>query len=212
LTAAQREQLLAELGFNWRTTGDYLIVSKETLRAISFGALRDAKLSDTACAVLSVTPDERASVDATAQSLNAALGDWTRTHAQREDPSGDVVAKYTLPTDADFSQSLSNQFASSVVGTLGDERGELLLQYAHQWMSELGMENPGSQTLTVSRYPNGDTSRLSFSVSQSTGAMMSTDVSPYQPFPPAFQPLFPNGWSDLAQREGFALPPSFGGK
>jgi hypothetical protein len=38
---------------------------------------------------------------------------------------------------------------------------------------------------------------------------MSTDVSPYQPFAEAFLPLFPNGWPDLAQREGFELPKGF---
>lgn len=38
---------------------------------------------------------------------------------------------------------------------------------------------------------------------------MSTDVNPWQPFPEAFRPLFPGGWKELAEREGFELPKSF---
>ena len=38
---------------------------------------------------------------------------------------------------------------------------------------------------------------------------MTTDVSPHQNIPPAFLPLFPNGWPDLARREGFELPKEF---
>jgi hypothetical protein len=38
---------------------------------------------------------------------------------------------------------------------------------------------------------------------------LSTYVSPHQPFPETFRPLFPGGWVDLAQREGFELPAEF---
>jgi hypothetical protein len=33
--------------------------------------------------------------------------------------------------------------------------------------------------------------------------------SPFQQFPEVFRSLFPGGWTDLAQREGFELPKEF---
>lgn len=208
LSAAQSEQLLAELGFNWKSTGDYLVVSKDTLRAVSLEGIRGMKLNEAAAAVLALTPDERANVDALTQSLGQSYQNWAATHAQRAEPGGKVVAQYTLPADADFSQSLSGQFTNGVLSALGGERGNLLLQYSSSWMHDLGMEGNESTTLTLSRY-GADNARLNFTLKSSNGNNMSTDVSPYQPFPQAFLPLFPNGWKDLANREGFSLPKSF---
>src|SRR5689334_14782706 len=45
LSSAESEQLLAELGFNWNTTGDYLIVSKKSLAGISFDGMKGVKLT-----------------------------------------------------------------------------------------------------------------------------------------------------------------------
>lgn len=208
LTAAQSEQLLAELGFRWNSTGDYLVVSKDTLRAVDLKAVHDMKLRDAACAVLAVTPDERAGIDAMTQSLGESYKTWAEAHVQRSEPAGDIVANYTLPVDSAFFLSLSNQFTSGVMTALGEERGNLLLSYAQSWMTELGLEGDGASTLTVKRYQGGDESRLNFA-SEYSGNSISSDVSPYQPFPGAFLPLFPNGWADLAQREGFELPKSF---
>jgi hypothetical protein len=209
LSPAQSEQLLAELGFNWASTGDYLIVSKDTLRAISVSGLRGTRLNQTACDVLAITPDERANIETTTQALVDQYKAWAQEHIRREEPSGDIVAKYTLPQDSALSQSLSNSFASGITATLGQERGNLLLDYCSSWMMELGLGGGGGNSiLTVKRYGSGDDSHLSLVLDYS-GSHMSTDVSPYQEFPGAFLPLFPNGWPDLAQREGFALPKSF---
>src|SRR5262249_55454934 len=120
-----------------------------------------------------------------------------------------VVAKYILPADPDFSLSLSNNFVTGTLGTLGRERGNLLLDYARSWMQELGLGGTGgANSLTVTRYPSGSEVHYGFELKYS-GNVMTTDVSPYQEFPPAFLPLFPNGWLDLAQREGFELPKEF---
>ena len=40
-------------------------------------------------------------------------------------------------------------------------------------------------------------------------SMMTCGLSPWQPLPKAFAPLFPGGWEELAQREGFELPEEF---
>ena len=38
---------------------------------------------------------------------------------------------------------------------------------------------------------------------------MTTTISPWQPFPEAFRAIFPGGWRDVAEREGFKLPQAF---
>src|ERR1051325_8652248 len=63
LSADDTEKLLAELGFDWDSTGDYLIVSKDSLRKVQLDPIRDNRLSDIAAAVLAVTPAERAALD-----------------------------------------------------------------------------------------------------------------------------------------------------
>src|SRR5262249_35750777 len=59
LSPAQREQLLEELGFNWNTSGDFLVVSKDTLRGVSLEALRGGQVTPVAANVLALTTDER---------------------------------------------------------------------------------------------------------------------------------------------------------
>jgi hypothetical protein len=76
-------------------------------------------------------------------------------------------------------------------------------------MNDLGMNGGGEPTtLTVKRHQAG---HLNVEVGNAHGSM-STEVSPYQPFPTAFAPLFPNGWTDLAAREGFELTKDFQAK
>lgn len=209
LSPSQSERLLAELGFNWGNSGDYLIVSKDTLRAISLEGMRGTKLNNTACQVLATTPAECAAIEGTAQALMENYKTWAAAHVQRQEPSGDVVAKYALPADPDFSQSLSNNFANAVLTSLGEERGNLFLDYARSWMLDLGLEGgSGDNSLTVKRNQLGNEPHLSYELRYS-GNIMNTEVSPYQEFPLAFRPLFPNGWSDLAEREGFELPKAF---
>jgi len=71
LSPAQSEKLLAELGFNWNTTRDYLVVSKDSLKRVSLSAMKDMRLTDVACKVLAITPEERSTIEATTQQLAA---------------------------------------------------------------------------------------------------------------------------------------------
>lgn len=212
LSPAQREKSLAELGFNWDTTGDYVVVSKNTLQHIRLDGMKGMKLSDVASQVLAITPEERAAINSMTEQVSADYKNWAETNMQRVTPSGDVVAKYTLPPDPQFSQSLSNMFAGAVISTLGSERGQLLLDYSRSWMVAMDMRSyvnpPAPTTMTISRYGSGADYHLRVEVNQG-GNTMGTDVSPWQPFPRAFQPLFPGGWRDLAVREGFQLPKQF---
>jgi hypothetical protein len=176
------------------------------LHAISVAGVQGTKVSQNACDVLAITPEERAQIDAAAQSLMDQYKSWALAHVQRAEPAGDVVAKYSLPQDSDFSLSLSNSFVSGVMDALGEQRGKLLLGYSDDWMTALGMDG-GDSSLTVKRYQFGDETHFNYVV-ENAGSSMSSSVSERN-FPEAFLPLFPNGWTDLAAREGFVLPKTF---
>ena len=62
-SVAEREQFLAELGFNWNTTGDYIIVSKKSLNDISFDGMEGAGLTEAAIAILAITPEEQVAIE-----------------------------------------------------------------------------------------------------------------------------------------------------
>ncbi|HWQ92004.1 MAG TPA: hypothetical protein VN673_10060, partial [Clostridia bacterium] len=205
LSAAQTEQLLAELGFNWNTTGDYLVVSKTTLSTTTLGGMEGARISDAACQVLAITPAERNTIEATTQQLAAEYDAWAQAQIQREEPTGDIVAKYSIPTDPAFSLSLSNRFVDTLRSTLGEERSSLLKKYSYSWMNDIGVFRDDPVTLTVKRYMAGNVPRFNMELRQNRGGM-SCDVSPWQPLPIPFRPIFPGGWADLARREGFDLP------
>jgi hypothetical protein len=208
LSPAQSERLLAELGFNWHSQPDYVIVSKESLKGISVSGMAEMNLAEGACKVLAITRGERAAIEEAAQQLVAEYQSWAQASVRREEPAGDVLAKYTMTPDSAFSQSLSNRFTEAVVGALGPERGQLLRDYASDWMDTVGMRGGEPVTLTINRYLAGDTPRLKMQISQGS-ATISTDVSPDRLLPVAFRRVFPGGWTELAQREGFKLPKEF---
>jgi hypothetical protein len=229
LSVTESEQLLAELGFSWNTTGDYLIVSKKSLAGISFDGMKGVKLADVARAVFAITPAEQGEIETMTQQLGDARTAWAKEHVQRTEPSGDVLAQYSLPVDAEFSRSQLAVFTNGIFNALGNERGQWLQNHSIGWMMDVGLRNgqdfskipeelraamPTAEyetqptTLTVERYKSGDEWRMNYRLKQAGNSMM-TSVSPWQPFPEAFRPIFPGGWEDLAQREGFELPKEF---
>jgi hypothetical protein len=205
LTPEMRERLLAELGFNWNSAGNYVVVNKDSLPKLRMDAVRGDRLTDTVCNVLAIKPEERTAIESVMARLADELKTWVRSHTQRTEPHGDVVAQYTLPLDAEFSQSRSNTLAAAVIGALGTERGRLMLDYASYWMFDAQMRGAGSTTLAVRRPADGP-ERLSFQVNTPNGGYNGALVNPFQQFPEAFCTIFPGGWTDLAQREGFELP------
>ncbi|MCX6925729.1 MAG: hypothetical protein NT154_21330, partial [Verrucomicrobia bacterium] len=181
------------MGYNWGTTGEYVVVSKDILTRLSLLPMQGTRLTQVFCDVLAITPDERAGVEALAQDLTETYRGWATEHLQREQPGGDVLAKYSLPADPEFSGSLSNHLTLGVMTLLGEERGSYFLYYGHSWLLAMGMYGGGSRTLTVFRQQQGDQARLLFRV-QSPTILLTSRVSPSNPFPEAFLPLFPNGW------------------
>ena len=189
-----RERLLEELGFNWQSSADFIVVSKETVRAIGMQAILRGKLTDMAATVLALTPEERGQIEAAVQRVQTVFKDW-------------VLAHYTLPGDPAMSQSLSNNFATALSDALGKERTELFLPSASKWMvREIGLVEQAVK-LIIKRDLAGNETRLKAEVEYQSGR----PISGYFPqqrniFPRAFRPVFPNGWADVAKREGFELP------
>ena len=202
-----RERLLEELGFNWQSSADFIVVSKETVRAIGMQAILRGKLTDMAATVLALTPEERGQIEAAVQRVQTVFKDWVLAHVERTEPKGDVLAHYTLPGDPAMSQSLSNNFATALSDALGKERTELFLPSASKWMvREIGLVEQAVK-LIIKRDLAGNETRLKAEVEYQSGR----PISGYFPqqrniFPRAFRPVFPNGWADVAKREGFELP------
>jgi len=229
LTAAETEQLLAELGFNWNTTGDYLIISKKSLSGISFDGMKGVKLSDAAIATLAITPSERSAIETMTRQLGDTRAAWAKEHVQRTEPSGDIVAQYSLPAYTDLAQSQLAIFTNGIVSALGAQRAQWLQDHSDRWMEDTGLRagpdfskvppellanlppdavQPKPTTLKLIRYQSGDDWYINCQLEQA-GGNMTCGISPWQPFPEAFKSLFPGGWKELAEREGFELPKNF---
>ncbi len=109
-SAAECEQLLAELDFNWHTTGDFLIISKKSLDEISFDGMQRAKLTLVVRTVLAITPSEQAAIENMTRELSETRAAWVKEHVQRTEPSGNVLAQYSLTEEREFSQSQRGGF------------------------------------------------------------------------------------------------------
>lgn len=224
-----RERLFEELGFNWKSSDDFIVVSKETIHDISMMAIQDGKLTEVASTVLALTPAERSQVEAAMQRVQTDFNDWARSHTERIEPKDNVVADYTFHNDPtersephddivarytfhnDPTLSVSNRFAAGLHEAVGRERAELILYSARNYFVDIGIGR-GDRILKVSRYLVGNETRYKFKTSDWDGtewlgsSESPSDVSKGGWFPPAFRPFFPNGWSDVAQQEGFELP------
>jgi hypothetical protein len=193
LTPELRDSLREELGFDWKSSPDFIVVSKDTVRDLQMVVIRDSKLTDIAVTVLALTPGERGQVEAAMQRVQTDFKEWALAHLERTEPKDDVVAQYTLPNDP--TMSVSNNFAIGVFDALGRERAELVLASARNWMIDIGISRE-PKTMIVKRYVAGNEQRLNDG---------RDDLSECR-FPPTFLPVFPNGWADVAKREGFELP------
>ncbi len=201
LTPELRAGLLEELGFNWQSSEDYVVVSKETVRDIQITATKDGKLTDIAATVLAMTPAERAEVEGSIQRLRTDFADWASSHVERSEPKGEVVAQYTLPS----AMSLSNNFAAGVFQAVGKERAQLIVWSAWDRLRRVIGYDWDPWTLIVKRHGVGDEQRLEFETSSPILTNGPYSLSDHA-VPRAFLPIFPNGWADVAKREGFELP------
>jgi hypothetical protein len=71
-----RERVFEELGFNWPSSADYIVVSKETIRDVMMQSIEGDKLTAVAVAVLAITPEERDQVEAAMLRVRTAFHEW----------------------------------------------------------------------------------------------------------------------------------------
>jgi len=205
-----RERVLEELGFNWQSSPDSIVVSKQTLRDLRLrGQMGGGKPSDLVATVLALTPAERGQVEAAVAGVNTEFKDWALAHLERHEPKDDIVAHYSLAGDPAMSQSISNRFAATVFAAIGRERAEVIRSSARDWMFNLGVLNwmtlTQPTTIMVKRYVDGD-GQVWFGKPGGGGRAPQYDLSLRSSFPVMFRPIFPNGWADVAKQEGFELP------
>lgn len=203
LPPALRERVFEELELNWRSSSDFVWVTKQTLRELNLRAVTDGKLSEVAGTVYALSPEERVQVEWALQQVPTYFREWVVARVERIEPKDDVLAHYTLPLDPTF--SVTNKVATALANAVGRDRGELILRAVRQSMWELNLGRKPS-SLIVRREQSGGESRLKLEAWDMKFAGY-TGFLPDCRFPEAFRPLFSNGWADLAVREGFELPP-----
>jgi hypothetical protein len=214
-----RERLWEELGFNWRSSPDYVVVSKQTVRDLQMEAIRSGKLTDAAAIVLALTPGERGQMDAATQRVRTEFNDWVFAHVERSDATNELRVKYISP-DAALRLSVRSNFEAAVFRALRTNRAEFVGPSATSWMNGIGLPDYGYQTsMVIEREAAGNQQRLKAEISHfNPGEIMRSPggiQSGYLPeckFPDAFRCTFPNGWADVAEREGFELPKESKGK
>jgi hypothetical protein len=211
LTPELRERVLEELGFNWQSSADFIVVSKETVREIGMQekmVIQHGKFTDLASVVFALMPEERSQVEAAMQRVQTDSTDWALSHLERSEPKDDVVAQYTMPGDPAMLQSIYSNFTNGVLQALGRERAELLT--ASAWRAIRGTPPDKPTTMFIRRYLAGNEQRLKVQIQDKWGDASPRDLwrGPYHgvTFPDVLWPIFPNGWDDVAKREGFELP------
>ena len=215
LSPELRQRVLAELGFNWKFSPDFVVVSKQAVRDLQMRAVYlGGELADAAATVLTLTSAERGQVEAALQRVERDFKDWVLSHVERGEPANDVLAHYTLPQAPAMSQSISNSFAAAITGALGHERAELILPTAQDWMKRLNLYDCDDKPMImiVRRSGANGEARLTVEVSLPNvrGGFRPRDLlnsfGEFVPFPEVYRIVFPNGWADVAKREGFELP------
>jgi hypothetical protein len=209
---AVSETLLSELGFNWNTTGDYLVISKATLFSLGMDGMKNGKLSDTAMQALAIQPTEKAVIDALAQQTSEKLRQWVTANVRREEPTEkDYLMQLTIPGSSELSQSMRSGLTNGLVTVLGPDRGQAMIRYAGQWMYEMCMSPVSSDPVVIQLHRIGHMGHglESEVVVRRGGNVQSTRMDPRVAVPPIVSMLYPGGWEDLAAREGIELSDKF---
>jgi hypothetical protein len=197
-------ELRKQLDIGWDSSPDYVLVNKQILKRLQYERFSSEDTSEEANDLLGLSPAEQSSLRSVLDHVRASLC----LKVVRTEPKGDVVAQYSVPVpDPVFNQSVSNQFAAEIAGVVGQERVEMLLPDAwHQVRSSLGVPKP--ETMTIRRsMVDGEPDLI---CEMKRGDEISTSPVRFARYPLSWlTTLFPGGWEELAQREGFDLPERF---
>lgn len=197
-------ELRQQLGIGWRSLPDYVLVSKRAIGRLPYSRLNaNGNLTETACGLLGISPQERTVANSVLQrSLNQSLD------VKFSAPSGDIVAQYTIvPSDPGSELSLSNNLAGGLTEVLGSERSSLLFPNIWpEFKSHIGPPEP--ETITVRQSMVDGQPDLTWEASRGNTVVFSEPVR-YAHYPAWFLEIFPGGWQTLADRAGFQLPSRF---
>ena len=204
-------ELRALLALPPNLSADCVLISKPSLQALQpRGPGRDDKLPDALCGILSLSPEQRQVIDSALSDSHAEFSDWAKQNLQRQGPQGDTLVRYTIPPN-DAANAITNRLMAKLSETLGDERTELFYQFADGWFQvQNGYLGTITNTLSVLRRVDNNGQPALFYHLTREGPLSTLGEGPnrIQPqfFPPAWLNVFPGGWAEVAQREGFDLP------
>jgi hypothetical protein len=211
MSSEMRRAFLAGLGFTWQSSDNYVLVHKAALKGVRPNLFKMggkvAELADLACAILSIMPEERQQVDVAFANSWDEFAALAKANIQRDGPSGQMLVRFMIPGSDQIAHILTNHLFSNIAGAIGSERAELLGSFAVAggWLPAsyfAGVTN----TLAVLQQPGtGGKSEL---LCQRSGRSEGTTKIDPQHFPPLWEKIFPGGWTEIAQREGFELPQS----
>ncbi|MEO7300144.1 MAG: hypothetical protein ABI042_16390 [Verrucomicrobiota bacterium] len=215
-TPETQERILANFGSGENSSDNYVLVSKAALTNSVLKPLKNfpntEKLTDAVRGVLAITPEERQSVESIFAEAFDALGDWAKANVQREAESGDMLARYTIPADSAFAQMQTNKLFSNISAVIGEERGELMRKFfQHNRIYSDGGIGDGTNILSIHRISASPGFGYRAGRKWDRSETINTYPEPIKPnrFPAAFRFIFPGGWEELAQREGWELPKDF---
>jgi len=208
-----QDRILAGFGPGGNSSSSYVLVSKAALKKTTLKPLKTfpngEKLTAEVRGVLAITPEEQVSVEAAFAEAFAAVATWAKANVQREGPSGDFIVRYTIPTDPVFEQTVTNKLFSTVNAAIGDERGELLRSFFETWrIYEDGAIGERTNIFSIHRISEKGELGYRSGWKWANAEAINTFPEPIKidRFPYAFLFVFPGGWAEFAQREGF-LPP-----
>src|SRR5437867_6581959 len=199
--------LRVALGMPWGEFSDNVLVSKATLPQLTMSAVgRGDRASQTLCAVLAITPEEQQGVESALLAAHEGFASWARAHVQREEPSEETLARYTIPASAELSQSLTNQLLSALVSVLGPERTDFLENYSYDWLRMyMGFLGAVTNTLSICQRKGSDEqSDLYYEVARNAspayGQTAESGLIRYHSPPTIFRDIFPGGWREISER------------
>jgi hypothetical protein len=208
LAVELREKLLRELAFNWQSSPDYIVITKQALRETGpEWIVQNGECSDVAATVFTMTPGERARVEAALKRAQTEFNDWARENVERSGPKNDVLAEYNLPANP----SIGTDFQAAVSQALGADRARFFPTYPQDYIDRYYII-PTETTFAIKRYRVGNEIRVEvFSTRWPDGPpgvrYLWENARGYSiPFPQVLRPIFTNGWADVAKLEGFELP------
>jgi hypothetical protein len=214
-----QDKMLAGFGRGGNSSNNYVLVSKAALRTTTLRPLQTFpnghKLTDAVRGLLAITPEEQESVEAAFAEAFSADAVWAKANVQREGPSGDVLVRYTIPADPAFEQPLTRKLFSTINAAVGEERGELLRGYFQTYrLYEDGAIGDRTNILEIHHVSGQPGLGYRSGWKWENSETINTYPEPIKPnkFPYAFFFVFPGGWQEIAQREGFELPEEFNKK